>query len=97
MNRKQIIMVIPSKTAKAVQNSINELFTECGSLHNKVFKSFTADNGLEFSKLSTFENTSNLRVYFTHPYSSGERGTNERYKGLIRSFIPKGRKIKDYA
>ena len=96
MTRKQIIRMIPSKTADAVQNSINELFTECGSLYTKVFKSFTADNGQEFSRLSTLEKSSNLRVYFAHPYSSGERGTNERHNGLIRRFIPKGRRIKDY-
>lgn len=97
MTRKQIIRMIPSKTADAVQYSLNKLFKECGSLYTKVFKSFTADNGLEFSKLSTLEKDSSVRVYFAHPYSSGERGTNERHNGLIRRFIPKGRSIKDYA
>lgn len=29
-------------------------------------------------------------VYFTHPYTSSERETNERQNGLIRRFIPKG-------
>jgi IS30 family transposase len=32
-------------------------------------------------------------VFFTHPYSSFERGTNERHNGLIRRFIPKGKAI----
>lgn len=97
MTRKQIIRMIPSKTADAVQYSLNELFNECGSLYTKVFKSFTADNGLEFSKLSTLENSSSVKVYFAHPYSSGERGTNERHNGLIRRFIPKGKSIRAYS
>ena len=58
MTRKQIIRMIPSKTADAVQNSINELFTECGSLYTKVLKSFTADNGPACSKFSTLEKSS---------------------------------------
>lgn len=73
MTRKQIIRMIPSKTADAVQNSLNELFTECEACILRYLKALLVDNGLEFSRLSTLENSSNLRVYFAHPYSSGER------------------------
>ncbi|WP_145453424.1 IS30 family transposase, partial [Staphylococcus epidermidis] len=36
-------------------------------------------------------------VYYTHPYTSCERGTNERHNGLIRRFIPKGKPISSVA
>lgn len=36
-------------------------------------------------------------MYFTHPYSSFKKGTNERHNGLIRRFIPKGKRIADYS
>lgn len=56
-----------------------------------IFKTITADNGSEFSRLTEiFEET-----YYAHPYSSFERGTNERHNGLIRRFIPKGTLFKD--
>ncbi|HFH9087150.1 TPA: IS30 family transposase, partial [Streptococcus agalactiae] len=49
--------------------------------------SITADNGAEFSLLSDLEA---VDVYFAHPYSSHERGTNENFNGLLREYIPKG-------
>ncbi|VHC11358.1 transposase [Streptococcus pyogenes] len=49
--------------------------------------SITADNGSEFSFLSTLEA---VDVYFAHPYSSHERGTNKNFNGLLREYVPKG-------
>ncbi|WP_228099299.1 MULTISPECIES: IS30 family transposase, partial [unclassified Granulicatella] len=56
----------------------------------KWFKSITADNGSEFSRLTELESYLTA-VYFAHPYASYERGTNENHNGLIREFLPKGK------
>nr|MBO2494765.1 IS30 family transposase [Clostridia bacterium] len=58
-------------------------------------KSITADNGSEFSELSALLESLRSEAYFSHPYSSWERGSNERQNGIIRRFIPKGKAIKD--
>ena len=34
-------------------------------------------------------------VFYAHPYTAGERGSNERHNGLIRRFLPKGRRIEE--
>jgi len=60
-------------------NKINPLFT----------KSLTYDNGMEMAEHKQFSNHTGMPVYFAHPYSSWERGTNENTNGLIRRFFPK--------
>jgi len=95
LTRKEIIRKIPGKNARAVMQALNTLITEAGPHFPTVFKSITSDNGSEFSELSKLE--PQTTIYFTHPYTSSERGTNERHNGLIRRFIPKGKRISDYS
>jgi IS30 family transposase len=94
--RNSIIKIIPSKTSNAVTKGLEEIKALFGSKFSRVFKSITGDNGLEFAELSKLEKETDTKVYFAHPYSSHERGTNERHNGLIRRFIPKGVAISDY-
>jgi IS30 family transposase len=95
--RNAIIQKIGSKTADAVSAEISKLRRLYGEGFSKVFKSITGDNGSEFANLSEIENKTETKVYFTHPYSSFEKGTNERHNGLIRRFIPKGKRMSNYS
>ncbi|MCK4960473.1 MAG: IS30 family transposase [Planctomycetes bacterium] len=54
-------------------------------------KTETFDNGREFAKHETIARLLNMDVYFAHPYSSWERGTNENTNGLLRQYLPKSR------
>jgi IS30 family transposase len=48
-------------------------------------KTLTTDNGVEFSRLGeVFKDT-----YYTHPYSSYEKGSIENLNGIIRRYIPR--------
>lgn len=93
--RKEIIMRLPSKTSKAVEAAFQDLRNQYRSLFSQVFKSITSDNGSEFSELVLSVSRETTEIYFTHPYTASERGTNERHNGLIRRFIPKGKAIHD--
>ena len=94
--RNAIVRQIASKTADAVMKELRVIRNFFGVQFNQVFKSITGDNGSEFSDLATLESITTTKVYFTHPYSSFEKGTNERHNGLIRRFIPKGKCMRDY-
>lgn len=95
--RYAIVLNIVSKTANAVMDAFSRLRSLFGEQFSQVFKTITGDNCSEFADLSTIELETDTKVYFTHPYSSFEKGTNERHNGLIRRFIPKGKRISNYS
>lgn len=94
--RNALVRKIQGKTKEAVMDALERLKVDFGCKFSQVFKTITSDNGCEFSDLATLE-ISDTKVYFTHPYSSFERGTNERHNGMLRRFIPKGKWISNYS
>jgi IS30 family transposase len=88
--RFEIILKLPNYHADTCLQGLQTILDDYG-VDN--FKSVTFDNGSEFAKLSEVDGTD---VYYAHPYSPWERGTNENANGLIREFIPKGRSLHDY-
>lgn len=96
LTRFEIIRAIDAKDADSVTYAIKQLIHEYGTFFSRIFRSITADNGSEFAQLSTtLEGLTD--VYFTHPYTSCERGTNENHNRMIRRYIPKGASIDDYS
>ncbi|MBI9043449.1 MAG: IS30 family transposase [Anaerolineaceae bacterium] len=78
-----------SKQADLVADTVIDLLRGCNHL-----ETMTADNGKEFASHKLISQNLNLDVYFAHPYSSWERGTNENTNGLIRQYLPKSRNLK---
>jgi IS30 family transposase len=94
--RKLIIRKIKDKTQDSVLRAINGIERSMGKEAFKVmFVSITADNGSEFLDYLALEQSvksrsPRTRIYYAHPYSSWERGSNENANRIIRRFIPKG-------
>ena len=83
--RYTFLAKVPFKTALAVQQAI----CSCLSSVKQLFRSCTLDNGKEFALHEKISEKLGGQVYFAHPYSSWERGTNENTNGLIRQYFPK--------
>lgn len=86
--RFEIIIKIPDYHADTCRRVLQQEIDK----HPEWFKTITFDNGSEFSELSQ---VTGCDIYFAHPYSPWERGTNENCNGLIRQFFPKGQSMKD--
>ena len=95
--RFEIIFKLKYKTADEVVNKFNQIKTFMKLNYNKIFKSLTTDNGSEFSHFLEIIKDTKTKIYFCHPYCSGEKGTNEKSNSMIRYFIPKGSLIENYS
>lgn len=89
--RYRHIIKIANRSAQAVEEGIRQLRDQYGEYFHVVFRSITSDNGSEFSSLPQV--LPNTPIYYAHPYSSYERGLNEKQNSLIRRFFPKGRSL----
>jgi transposase, IS30 family len=98
--RMERIIKLQNKTQDAVIAALDVLERQMGRKEfARTFKSITVDNGCEFLDYVGIERSIQSKkkartvVYYAHPYSSWERGTNENMNRMIRRFIPKGTDI----
>ncbi len=99
--RKVLIRKLKDRTQKSVLRAINGIERQMGTeAFRVVFKSITADNGSEFLDRKALEcsvrSGRRTHIYYAHPYSSWERGSNENANRIIRRFISKGCDISKY-
>lgn len=93
--RQEIIIQLPDKTQRSVKRAIDRLERKHGAKFKDRFRTITTDNGSEFLDFmgleqSCIRKSKRFKMYFAHPYSSWERGSNENANGIIRRFFPKG-------
>ena len=93
--RNSIWLKVKDHSAEAVNEALDQLLEIFGDKYREVFKTITSDNGSEFADLSRLEDKG-IGIYFTHPYTSCEKGTVECHNRMLRRFIPKGKSVDDY-
>lgn len=86
-SRYTLIVKLKAKNATEVAKMFSKKLNQL----NPIFKkSMTYDNGIEMARHEIITKKTGMKIYFAHPYSSWERGTNENTNGLIRRYLPKG-------
>jgi len=94
--RRALYVLVKNKTQKEVIAAIKRVRRRVGGNFADVFKTITADNGSEFLDSEAIKKAAKCtEVYYAHPYSSWERGSNENGNRILRRFVPKGIDIGD--
>lgn len=85
--RYTLLAPLKAKDAESVRKAYAHAL---GSLPKEITKTLTYDQGKEMSNHTRFTIETGMTVYFAHPGSPWERGTNENTNGLVRQYFPKG-------
>ena len=91
LTRYEIILKLKDKTASSVVSALSKTAKH---YPRGTFQTITVDNGCEFQDYTAMKRLAS-EVYYCHPYSSWERGSNENANRIIRRFFPKGQSLKN--
>ena len=95
LTRYPVIVRVPDHTMESVVRALDRMERRMGAKFREVFRSITVDNGCEFQDCEGMERSKRARkprtkIFYCHPYSAYERGSNENMNRIIRRFFPKG-------
>ena len=85
--RMTFLVRLKNQDAMTVRKAFSEEFRQ---LPKGLKRTLTFDKGGEMAQHKLFSRETEIAVYFAHPHSPWERGTNENTNGLIRQYFPRG-------
>ena len=85
--RMTFLVKLTNQDARIVRRAFADEFRH---LPKGLRRTLTYDQGGEMSQHKLFTEETNINVYFAHPHSPWERGTNENTNSLLRQYFPKG-------
>lgn len=91
-SRFLVMVSVPARDAKTVSGNVIEKVRD---LPGQLRRTLTWDCGAEMAEHAAVTLATDMDVYFAHPHSPWERGTNENTNRWIREYFPKGTEITD--
>lgn len=85
--RMTFLVKLKNQDSMTIRKAFIEEFRQ---LPKGLKRTLTYDQGREMAQHRLFTKETDISVYFAHPHSPWERGTNENTNGLIRQYFPKG-------
>ena len=96
--RRLYIERLPRATQDEVEKALKRIRERIETEENaSKIESLTSDNGSQLIDEKAMRKATGADVFYAHPYSAWERGTNENANRIVRRFIPKGAVIKRYS
>lgn len=89
--RFEIIIRVSAKISAATVAALSRIVPR---FPEGTFKTLTVDNGSEFQDADGIQALI-PNLYYCHPYTSCERGSNENANRIIRRFFPKGQSMRN--
>jgi len=90
VDRASLYLLARKQPGCSAKETTASLYAAMRRLPKDRRQTVTVDNGREFTRHEDIARLLDVSVYFAHPYSSWERGTNENTNGLLRQYLPKG-------
>ncbi len=85
--RMTFLVRLKNQDAPVVRRAFAEQFRR---LPKGLKRTLTYDQGQEMAQHKLFTKETDIAVYFAHPHSPWERGSNENTNSLLRQYFPKG-------
>jgi len=82
-----MLLALPDNRRAATVAAVME--QQIMTLPAQARRSVTWDQGIEMADHAKFTIATGIPIYFCHPHSPWERGTNENTNGLLREYLPR--------
>ena len=89
----RFVKIVALPMGKDSDGLADALIDQVGALPGLMRRTLTCHQGTEMAAHARFTLATSMDVYFAHPHSPWERGSNENTNGLIREYLPKGTPI----